>query len=309
MAGRPAHFAVFVFAAAAVALDCPWAPGAEVWPVFPGDVPGNRPGTVGPEFNMTRSDGLILWNVSVPTLEPFVLPSTGQGSGTAVVIAPGGGYEILAFTKEGTDIAKWFNDRGVSAFVLKYRVPGRTWLPFGEAALTDAQRAMGLVRQHAGALGLNASRIGFLGFSAGGNLVGQISTKYQQRLYQRIDVADDVSCKPDFSVFVYPWRLLKDDLRTVDLPVDSQHPPALLVQSEDDNTAHVETSLFYYAALKVAGAPGSEMHLYSKGGHGYGRCTTADVPVQFEACSWPQRAEDFMRSLGVWPTASSDLLF
>jgi len=276
----------------------------EAWPLFPtGQVPGERPGTVGAEVHRDDPvDGLLYSNVSFPTLQPFLVPHDHPlNIGSAAVVAPGGAYEFLSWTKEGTDIAAWLNGLGISAFVLKYRVPARSWMHFGEPALIDAQRAMGLVRQSASKLGLNASRIGFVGFSAGGNLVGQLSTKYSQRAYVHIDDADDLSCRPDFSIFVYPWKLLRDDLRTLALPVTSQHPPAFLTQAADDETAHVETSVYYYGALKAAGAPPAEMHLYPAGGHGYGRCTVGASRKTAGAacCSWPGPAAEFMRSLAM----------
>jgi acetyl esterase/lipase len=119
-----------------------------------------------------------------------------------MVIAPGGSYKVLSMYAEGSDIAAWLNSIGVSAFVLKYRVPGRTWLPFGAAELMDAQRAVGLVRQMAGTYGLNKSKIGFIGFSAGGHLTGHLNVAWQSRTYPRVDAADDESCKPDAAIMV-----------------------------------------------------------------------------------------------------------
>jgi len=176
----------------------------------------------------------------------------------------------------------------------------------------DAQRAMGLVRSRASEWGLNASRIGFMGFSAGGHLTGHLSTTSGlspfARSYPRIDAADDVSCRPDFSLMLYPWCLIGDvgDCSqatnfTVNVPVGPGSPPGFLVQAEDDGV-HVENSIFYFLALKQRGAPPSELHVYPRGGHGYGRqkCTGLEV------CQWPERAETFLQTLGAAPTLESD---
>jgi len=167
----------------------------------------------------------------------------------------------------------------------------------------DAQRAIGLIRQQAetGKIpGLNSSQIGFMGFSAGGHLTGHISTAWETRTYPRVDSADDVSCRPDFSLMIYPWMTVQDDLKTLTLNVTNTTPATFLTQAEDDSTAHVECSLFYWLALKQQAAPPSELHLYPRGGHGYGRCTVNPVPWH-EVCGWPDRAQLFLKTLGVAP--------
>ena len=194
---------------------------------------------------------------------------------------------------EGVDIAAWLNGIGVSAFVLQYRVPGRSWLPFGAAPLMDAQRAMGLVRQMAGngqLPGLNKSKLGFMGFSAGGHLAGHINVAWQTRTYEHVDAADDEACRPDFAMMVYPWRSVSQV--PVNEPVSgasalnvTKHtPPTMLVQAEDD-PVHVENALYYWLALKQKGAAASELHLYPRGGHGYGRCTVKPTGGD-EVCTW-----------------------
>lgn len=181
--------------------------------------------------------------MSVPTLTPFIVTN---GTGASIVIAPGGGYQNLAWGKEGLDVARFYNSIGVSAFVLKYRVPARPnlpGLPHWWAPLQDAQRAIGIVRSRASQWGLNASMVGFTGFSAGGHLTAHISTAWQSRYYPRIDAADDASCKPAFSVFMYPWYLLPDNKPAKwgdnyslsdDFAgkVDSDHPISIFVQNQ-----------------------------------------------------------------------------
>lgn len=188
--------------------------------------------------------------------------------------------------------------------MLKYRVPARSWLPFGAAPLMDAQRAMGLTRANAKALGLNASRLGFLGFSAGGHLTAHLSSTSSSALpasatwrdYPPVDPADKLSARPDVSVLVYPWRLVDDaTLSTLTLNVTSAHPPAFLSQAEDD-PVHMENAFYYFRGLKTAKAPPSELHIYPRGRHGYGRCTVGaskSLMGHDEVCTWPEQAARF----------------
>ena len=267
-------------------------------PLFPaGRVPGEHPGAMGPE-----SGNSTVTNVTVPMLYPMLAPNP---TGAAVVIAPGGAYKFLSWELEGTDIAMWLNSLGIDAFLLKYRVPARSWLPFGAAPLMDAQRAMGVLRHKAASFGLNISKgIGFMGFSAGGHLTGHLSAvagaEPTARSYPKIDAADDESCRPDFSLMVYPWCLTgpvgecaQTTNMTVNVPVSGANPPAFLVQAEDD-PVHAENSIFYFVALKQRGAPPSELHIYPKGGHGYGRTKCKGE----EVCEWPERAATFLRTHG-----------
>ena len=270
-----------------------------------GAVPSEHPGAIGPEnHSFPYPDDEHIANVSWPTLTPFLLdPPPNGGRRSVVVVAPGGGYSILAWSKEGTDIARWLNTLGICAFVLKYRVPAREWLPFGAAPLMDAQRSMGLVRQLAVGkpeLSLNASSVGFIGFSAGGHLSAHLattcSTAPMRRSYPLVDAADKLSCRPDFSLLIYPWRLTTDASH---LNVTAAHPPAFLAQAEDDEAAPIlNCSLPYYGRLKVAGAPLSELHIYPRGGHGYGRCTIgASKGLDEEVCTWDNRAARFLKSV------------
>ena len=237
----------------------------------------------------------------------MVIPYLVPGSDSAVVVAPGGGYGILAINREGTDIAAWLNSIGVNAFVLKYRVPARQWLPFGAAPLMDAQRAMGLVRQMAGGKlpGLNRSKVGFMGFSAGGHLTGHLNVAWEERSYPRVDAADDLPCRPDFAMMVYPWESVANapvsasKERASALNVTKNTPPTMLVQAEDD-PVHCENALFYYYALKQVGAAPSELHIFPRGGHGYGRCTNPGHGWH-EVCTWPDRGELFLQNLGAAP--------
>jgi acetyl esterase/lipase len=279
-----------------------WTAGPEypVMTLWPKGAPGPNT-TTGPEKDMTTAkDALVagrsllhLGNVSVPTLTLFA--PKGTNTGAAVVVFPGGGYSILAIDLEGTEVCAWLTSRGITCALLKYRVPGTGPYPKSAAALQDAQRAVGMVRAHAAEWKVDPKKVGVLGFSAGAHLAAAVSTHYEQRLYPHVDAADDLSCRPDFAVVVYPGYLALTDKGfafTPDIPVTRETPPTFLVQAEDD-PVHVENAVQYFMALKQAGVP-AEMHLYAKGGHGYGLRRTA-LPVT----TWPDRVDEWLKTIGV----------
>jgi len=252
------------------------------------------------------------YNVSAPSLTPFLISrSLSNRTRAAVVVAPGGAYRELSWDLEGTQIANWLNSIGISAFVLKYRVPLRGWLPFGRAQLIDAQRAMRLVRSRAAELGLNASRVGFIGFSAGAHLSAHVANAFNESTYARIDAADDLSCRPDVSLVIYPWCVVGDTAHhsqscgadtnhTLSLSISAAVPPTIVVQAEDD-PVHVYNSIYYYLGLKQAPTPPSELHIYPRGGHGYGLCPgrkPGDADY-YEVCTWPARARAFLETLSM----------
>ena len=235
---------------------------------------------------------LRLSGVSDPTIT--IYPASDEvATGAAIVVCPGGGYEILAYDLEGDEICQWLNEIGVTAVLLKYRVPRRTGLEKHTAPLQDVQRAISLVRSKAEELNLDPQRIGVMGFSAGAHLAAMASTSYDKRTYPEVDAADKVSCKPDFCLLVYPAYLDGPNFTIApELKVTAQTPPTMLVQTEDDKS-YINSSLFYYYALKEAGVPAT-MHLYSKGGHGYGLRDTGNAVNE-----WPYRAEEWFMELGV----------
>ena len=236
---------------------------------------------------------LRITDVSEPTIT--VYPASQElASGAAMVVCPGGGYNILAYDLEGDEVCEWLNDLGVTAVLLKYRVPRREGRAKHEAPLQDVQRAIGYVRAHAAEMDIDPERIGVMGFSAGAHLSAMASNSFQKRTYPRVDAADDVSCRPDFCLLVYPAYLDGKDFQLApEVKVSSSTPPTLLIQAEDDK-AYINSSLFYYYALKEAGVP-AWMHLYSQGGHGYGLRDTGAAAVN----EWPDRAEDWFREIGV----------
>lgn len=235
---------------------------------------------------------LRLSGVSDPTIT--IYPASDEvATGAAMVVCPGGGYEILAYDLEGDEICQWLNEIGVTAVLLKYRIPRRTGLEKHTAPLQDVQRAISLVRSKAEELNLDPQRIGVMGFSAGAHLAAMASTSYDKRTYPEVDAADKVSCKPDFCLLVYPAYLDGPNFTIApELKVTAQTPPTMLVQTEDDKS-YINSSLFYYYALKEAGVPAT-MHLYSKGGHGYGLRDTGNAVNE-----WPYRAEEWFMELGV----------
>jgi acetyl esterase/lipase len=282
----------------------PPAPGHITLNIWPGAVPANLPAEAD---TTTAKDNLIadrpvvrLGNVSVPTITLYSAKAGANGFGPAVVVFPGGGYNILAIDLEGTEVCDWLTSAGVNCVLLKYRVPKTGPYPESAKALQDAQRSMGLVRQHAAEWGIDPKRVGVLGFSAGGHLAAALSAHDEQRLYPRIDDADKLSCRPDFAVIVYPGFLVfqgKNFSLNPDINPTANTPPTLIVQAEDD-PVHVENAVWYFLALKDAKVP-AELHIYAQGGHGYGLRRTA-LPVT----TWPQAVETWLHTIGVLPTHS-----
>jgi acetyl esterase/lipase len=219
--------------------------------------------------------------VKRPAIEFFKAKNI-SGEAPCVVIFPGGGYGILAYDLEGTDIATWLNSIGFHAVILKYTVPGNR----RAEALQDAQRAVGIVRSKAKEWGVKADKIGVLGFSAGGHLVANVSTNYQERAYKAVDEADKVSCRPDFSVLVYPAYIYEKKDKTKIAPeikVNKNTPPAFIVQALDDRN-YVDSALNYCRAMKNAKVD-CDLHIYAKGGHGYGmRPSANEVSKWTEVC-------------------------
>lgn len=286
-----------------------WQPSAghSQIPIWPNGAPGAaKAASAAAEADTTTAkDNLIagkplirLGNVSVPTIT-YYAPKHAKGPAPAIVVFPGGGYHILAMDLEGTEVCDWLNEAGLACVLLKYRVPDSGPYPKSSAALQDAQRAVGLVRQHASDWGIDPKKVGVLGFSAGGHLVAALSTHFDKRLYDRVDEADDLSCRPDFAVVIYPGYLALADKNMApnpDIEPTAQTPPTFLVQAEDD-PVHVENATTYFLQLKKAKVP-AELHIYSEGGHGYGlRRTTLPVTT------WPDTMEIWLHTIHVLAAA------
>ena len=309
-------------------------PGHPQLAIWPGAIPYAAP-VLGPEtVEISGPNELIggkrttgVRNVTRPTMT--IYSPTGKNTGAAVVVFPGGGYQMLAIDLEGTEVCDWLVPRGITCVLLKYRVPGNPALypksgPYPESpmALQDAQRTMGLLRLHAAEYHIDPHKIGVLGFSAGGHLVAAISNHYAQRVYPPIDAADRQSCRPDFAIAIYPGHLaygataydaqlgkdksfmpppnnaphaIADLVLRPDLHVTKNTPPTFLLQNEDDHVDNVDDALSYYIALRNAGVP-TEMHLYPHGGHAFGLRRTK-LPVT----AWPQLVDTWMQSIGMTP--------
>lgn len=286
-----------------------WQPstGQTQLPIWPGVVPDARP-VDGPEVSGTRLDdagnkalvGGKPWvyvdKVSQPTMT--VYSAQGRNTGAAVVVFPGGGYNILAIDLEGTEACDWLTSRGITCVLLKYRVPCKKVGPYRDCrtALQDAQRTMGLVRSRSAEWHIDPHKIGVLGFSAGGHMVAAISTHFEKRLYAAVDAADKESCRPDFAVALYPGHLAVPETNFAlnpDLPITSRTPPTFLLQAADDDVDPVENSLVYYSALRKAGVP-AEIHVFAKGGHAFGLRPTAS-PIK----RWPQLVEEWLATIGM----------
>ena len=282
----------------------------QTFPIYTGTVPNSKPSTVR-ETSLTPEKGMaLIANVVQPSLTAF-LPAAGTANGTAVIICPGGGYARLAIDSEGYDVARRLNEMGVTAFVLKYRLPNDESQPDKTTApLLDAQQALRLVRQQATKYNLNPERIGIMGFSAGGHLAATAGTHFARPLGGGAE-----SVRPAFLVLVYPVISFNDSLRHAgsrnnllgpspsaeevrqysnELQVSAQTPPTFLVHAQDDKTVPVNNSIVFYQACLRHGVP-AELHLYPKGGHGFGlnNKTTKDL--------WTDRLRNWLDANG-WLT-------
>ena len=282
-------------------------PGHRQVPIWPGTPPDASVQHLTGTESVSASKGLIggkpvlvVSNVSQPTMT--VYSPRGTNTGVAMVVFPGGGYQVLAMDLEGTEICDWLNSKGMTAILLKYRVPLKKSDPYSQPtplALEDAQRTIGLVRLHAAEWHINPHKVGVIGFSAGGHMVADTSTHFAQRAYPPVDAADRESCRPDFAVACYPGHLSDSDEGVFKLnpkvPVTTNTPPTFIVMAEDDHVDHVEQALTYYIALKNAGVP-VEMHLYTEGGHGFGLRRT-----QLPIAVWPRLVETWLQTIGMIP--------
>jgi len=282
-----------------------------IWPATPPDaqaVPGPETAQTDPKSLVAGRPSVFVTNVTRPTMT--IYSPQDKNTGAAVVVFPGGGFEMLAIDLEGTEVCDWLTSKGITCVLLKYRVPS---LPYdwhcncrpnnraiSTQSLEDAQRTMGLVRLHAAEYHIDPHKIGVMGFSAGGYLIAEISTNFEHRLYKPVDAADKQSCRPDFAVGVYPGHLWVNGAGyklNPNVPVTRQTPPTFLVQAEDDSIDGVNQSLTYFIALKDAGIP-AELHIYAHGGHAFGLRRT-NLPIT----EWPQLVEKWLGTIGMTSTS------
>ncbi len=263
--------------------------------LWPGKAPGETK-DIGAEKYLDKknpNDVKRLTNVSEPTIAIYS-PPKDKANGTAVIVAPGGAYSILAIEHEGTQVCEWLNSLGVTAVLLKYRVPKREMQsPDNLAMIQDAQRAVSLVRSKQSELGIDPKRVGMLGFSAGGNLTA-CTALAEKRMYENVDKTDEgFNCQPNFAVLVYPAYLVdKGGGLKPEYKVNKDSPPMFFAHSSDDPVTS-ENSVALYLALKKNNVP-TELHLYASGGHGYGMKKT-----EHPCAKWPDRAADWMKARGL----------
>ena len=255
----------------------------ELLHLWPGKVPGEIKEKGKYAIDTIRKDGVLRYSeVTDPALEIWLADSK-KNTGAAVIICPGGGYARLAYDKEGTEIAAWLNNQGISAFILSYRIPNKR-----SGALMDAQRAMRIVKSNPKKWKINTEKIGIMGFSAGADLSARASILSALKTYQPVDAADSISCRPDFTLLIYPAYFDQGPNRslTPDLKISAETPPMFIFQSADDGLAN--SSLVMAGALRDAKIP-VELHLVPKGGHGYGM-----RPGNPGAETWPGLAEKWL---------------
>jgi acetyl esterase/lipase len=288
----------------------PWkpSPGHKQISIWPGKIPDAQP-VKEPEISGTVVDDatgkpklvggkpwIYVNRVSQPTMT--VYSPAGKNTGAAVIVFPGGGYNILAIDLEGTEICDWLTSKGITCVLLKYRVPCAKTGPYRDCliALQDAQRTIGLVRFNAAKWKIDPHKIGVLGMSAGGHMVVTTSTHFDKRSYPPVDAADRESCRPDFAIALYPGHIAVPETKFAmnpDIRVTKLTPPTFLLQAEDDPVDPVENSIVYHDALRKAGVP-VELHLFAKGGHAFALRRTG-----FPINGWARLAEDWMATIGI----------
>ena len=276
-------------------------PGHTQIPIWPGAVPDVQ-SVPGPE---TDVEGAVN-NVTLPTMT--VYSPNENNTGAAIVVFPGGGFQILAIDLEGTEVCDWLTSKGITCVLLKYRVPSAPYVwqcdcrphnrSISTPSLEDAQRTLRLVRFHAAEWRIDPHKVGVLGFSAGGYLVAEVSTRFETRLYAPVDTADHQSARPDFAVAIYPGHLALSENSIALNPNIKSHitartPPTFLLQNEDDDVDRIEDALSYYMGLKTAKVP-VELHAYAQGGHAFG-LRRSKLPVS----GWPQLVEKWLGSIGM----------
>lgn len=283
------------------------------YPLWPGIPPGSEGLTLAEKSKDSSKDPndpqRTLDSIATPTMRAFI-PATPNG--TAAIITVGGGYTSLVIDKEGTDIAKWLNSLGVTAFVVKNRLPGEGHKNARHVPLQDVQRALRLVRANASEWKLDANKIGVVGLSSGGHLASTLGTNYAKQVYEPVDASDKLSARPDFLVLAYgphsgnarqylinpEQKLLEPaekqalyDEYPTDRQVTKDTPPAFLVAAGNDDKVDARNSTRFYDALKAAGVP-AELHIFQDGKHGFAIRNAAGYPVAI----WPQLCENWLRA-------------
>jgi Esterase/lipase len=255
----------------------------EIIYLWSGKVPGELKEKQPPVIDTSKNDKIIRFDeVTNPAIEVF-LPDKAINNGSAVIVCPGGGYKILAYDLEGTEIAGWLNKLGFTAFVLQYRIPDKK-----EGALQDVQRAMRIVRNNSQKWNIDPEKIGVMGFSAGGSLSARASTLFNKKTYPPVDKSDSLSCRPSFTMLIYPAYLDQGPNLTLtpELDLNKDVQPIFIFQTADD--PYGNSALVMAGALRNAKLP-VELHFLSTGGHGYG-LRQGKVAAE----TWPLLAEKWL---------------
>jgi len=285
----------------------------ELWPggAGPGSEQSLREFAIAERSNIPFWPDRIATGISKPDLTAFV---PDKPNGTAVIVAPGGGYKCIVLDKEAAEMARWLNPLGVTVLVMQYRLPGEGHVNGPDVPLMDAQRAIRVVRKNAKRWGLALDKIGFLGASAGGRMGAMLGAQFDREVYQPVDEADRFSARPDFLILLYPVVSMDDkythmesrdnligenpaddQIRTysADQHVSRKSAETFIVMAENDSVVSPENGMLYHQALKVAGVP-TVLHTFKKGGHGFGIRDTRQLPVSI----WPSLAADWLRASG-----------
>lgn len=319
-AGAAAGLAPSARGAAAPAASLTMA--ADVIPLWP-DLPPGAPATLPTQKIEQRSttpgfNDRWLTGIGRPMLN---VRRARDPNGAAVMLIPGGGYGFLAWDNEGEEQARWLNARGVTAFILAYRLPGEGWRDRATVPLADAQRGMRLIRAHAADFAIDSRRVMAIGFSAGGHLAGSLATRHGERVYAPVDAADRMPARPDLCGLIYPVVSMtapfshigsRDALlgasattaqrtaASVETRVTAETPPVFLTHAADDDVVPIANSIALYQAMIAAQRPG-ELHAFDKGGHGYG----TRLPRTMPAAAWPTLFAAYAARLGLLPAAAA----
>ena len=284
------HFVSFVLSVASGASVWAEKPASSSVPtivnLWPKDqMPGR--GLKGPEKELpSRGDNVIrITDINEPSIDVYKVANSSKPT-PAVIVCPGGAYNILAYNKEGTEIATWLNSIGITGIVLKYRVPSNL-----DGAFQDIQRAIRIVKHNAADWNISPMHIGVMGFSAGGHLSARLSTNFSQATYPRLDVVDDKNLRPDFAILVYPAYLSKVPGKLSEgLPVNDKTPPTFIVHTEDDKS-FIAGSKVYRDALDASKVV-NEFFLCATGGHGYGLRSDKEISA------WPKKCQAWLMKQG-----------
>jgi acetyl esterase/lipase len=288
----------------------------EVLPLWPGSPPGAPATLPTPKYDQRSKDPNFndrwLTGVGQPSL---TVRRAATPNGTAVMLVPGGGYGFLAIDNEGEEQARWLNAIGVTAFILRYRIPTEGWANRATVPLADAQRGIRLIRASAKRYGVDPAKVLAIGFSAGGHLTGSLATRHAERVYAPIDAADQLSARPDLAGLIYPVVSLsapfthggsRDNLfgtgadpkalaaASVENRVTAETPPIFLTHASDDGLVPIANSIALYQAMLAAQRP-AELHAFDQGGHGFG----VRLPKTVPASAWPVLFAAYARRCGV----------